>query len=54
MGLTRYYKMEGFFTFKFAVFLPNFMLFLLVTLVSQAANLFSYQISMKYLNPWLR
>ena len=33
MGLTRCYKTERFFTFIFAVFLQNFILFLLVTLV---------------------
>jgi len=54
MGLTRGYKTESFFTFIFAVFLPHFMLFLLVTLVYEAGNLFQYQISIKYLSLRLR
>jgi len=42
MDLTRCYKTEGFFAFIFAVLLPYFMPFLLVTLVEEAGNLFSY------------
>jgi len=53
MGLTRWYKTEGFYIY-ICRFSTTFYAISISNTLQEPGNLFPYQISMKYLNLWLR